>query len=207
MNSGANEATRERLDAAALNTLFRSARSYNGWLPGTVDESTLRGLHELWQWGPTASNGQPARVVFVTSVEGKARLRPCLAATNVDKAMSAPVTAIVGYDVAFFEHLPRLFPHNPSARDRLAGEHNAAHAATVAFRNGTLQGAYLMLAARALGLDCGPMSGFDHHAIDKAFFAGTTVRSNFLCNLGHGDPAKNFGRLPRLAFDECCTIV
>jgi len=195
------------LDAAALDTLFRAARSQNGWLPRPVTEATLRELFDLWRWGPTASNGQPARVVFVGTSEGKARLRPCLSPGNVDKTMAAPVTAIIGYDTGFHEHLPRLFPHNPAARERFAGEHNAVHAATSAFRNGTLQGAYLMLAARALGLDCGPMSGFDHVAVDGAFFAGTAIRSNFLCNLGYGDPAKVFARLPRLAFEECCRIV
>jgi len=195
------------LDDAALDTLFRHARSQNGWLPRPVGEDTLRALVELWRFGPTASNCQPARLVFVCTPEGKARLRPGLSPGNVDKTMAAPVTVVIGYDTGFHEHLPRLFPHSPAARERYAGEHNAAHAATTAFRNGTLQGAYLMLAARALGLDCGPMSGFDHAAVDREFFAGTTVRSNFLCNLGYGDPARVFGRLPRLTFEECCTIV
>lgn len=195
------------LDGAALDTLFRHARSQNGWLPRPVSEATLRELYDLWRWGPTASNTQPARVVFICTPEGRARLRPCLAPGNVDKTITAPVTAVIGHDLDFHLHLPRLFAHSPTTRERFLGEHNAAHAATTAFRNGTLQGAYLMLAARALGLDCGPMSGFDPDAVDREFFAGTNVRSNFLCNLGYGDPAKVFGRLPRLAFEEVCRIV
>lgn len=196
----------EVLDSAALDTLFRHARTQNGWLPRPVSEARLREIFELWRYGPTAANGQPARVVFVRTPEGKARLRPHLAAGNVDKTMSAPVTAIIGYDVDFHEHLPRLFPHSPGARKAFLGEDNIDHAATSAFRNGTLQGAYLMLAARALGLDCGPMSGFDHVGVDREFFAGAAIRSNFLCNLGYGDPGKLFGRLPRLTFEECCRI-
>ncbi len=195
------------LDDAALDVLFRRARTQNGWLPRPVSDELLHALFDLWRYGPTAANGQPARVVFVRTPEGKARLRPCLSAGNVDKTMSAPVTAVIGYDVAFHEHLPRLFPHSPSARDGFMGEQNIPRAEASAFRNGTLQGAYLMLAARALGLDCGPMSGFDHAAVDREFFAGTAIRSNFLCNLGYGDPAKLFGRLPRLTFEECCRIV
>ncbi len=195
------------LASAVLDTLFRHARTQNGWLPRPVSEASLRELYDLWRWGPTAANGQPARVVFVMTPEGKARLRPCLSPGNVDKTMGAPVTAVIGYDVGFHEHLPRLFPHSPSARDGFVGEHNIPRAEASAFRNGTLQGAYLMIAARALGLDCGPMSGFDHAAVDREFFAGTSIRSNFLCNLGYGDPTKLFGRLPRLSFEECCRVV
>ena len=202
----ASGALRAPLPEAALDTLFRTARSQNGWLPRSVSDEKLRELYELWKWGPTASNGSPARVIFVRTAEGKARLAPALAPGNLPKVMEAPVTAIIGYDLEFHTHLPRLFAHSPVAHARVAGEHNRAYAATVAFRNGTLQGAYLMLAARALGLDCGPMSGFDEDAVNDAFWAGTPVRANFLCNLGYGDPARVMSRLPRLAFDECCTL-
>lgn len=192
------------LDADALELLFRAARSHNGWLARPVPDAVLRSLYEIWKWGPTSANCQPARVLFVRSPEGKARLRPCLAPGNVDKTMSAPVIAIIGYDLDFHAHLPRLFAHNPKIRESYVGESKREHVRTVALRNGSLQGAYLMLAARAMGLDCGPMSGFDHEALDKAFWAGTSIRTNFLCNLGYGDHAKLFGRLPRLSFEECC---
>lgn len=194
------------LDAQALALLFGAARSHNGWLARPVSDAVLRSLYEVSKWGPTASNCQPARVIFVRSPEGKARLRPCLAPGNVEKAMSAPVTAIIGYDLAFHDQLPRLFPHNPKAREAYLGDAKHEHVRTVALRNGSLQGAYLMLAARAAGLDCGPMSGFDHELLDKAFWDGTSVRTNFLCNLGYGDHAKLFGRLPRLTFEECCGL-
>ena len=197
---------RAPLSDAALDTLFRNARSQNGWLPRAVPDAMLHELYDLWKLGPTAANGSPARVIFVRTPEGKARLAPALWPRNLPKVMEAPVTAIIGYDLAFHDHLPRLFAHSPEARARLAGEENRAHATTTAFRNGTLQGAYLMLAARALGLDCGPMSGFDADLVDQAFWAGTSVRANFLCSLGYGDPAKLFARHPRLAFDECCTL-
>jgi 3-hydroxypropanoate dehydrogenase len=201
-----NDAARE-VNGDALDVLFREARSHNGWMPRPVTDLALRQLYDVWKWGPTASNGQPARVLFVRTPGGKARLRACLAKGNVDKTMTAPVTAVIGYDVAFHEHLPRLFPHKPQAREAYLGAANHPHAAMTALRNGSLQGAYLMLAARALGLDCGPMSGFDHDAVDRAFWAGTTVRTNFLCNLGYGDPNKLLPRLPRLDFDECCGFV
>lgn len=202
----ARDQTRGPLPAEVLDTLFRHARSQNGWLPNPVTDAQLRELFDLWKWGPTASNGLPARVIFVRTAEGKSRLAPALSAGNLPKVMSAPVVAIIGYDLAFHDHLPRLFPHSPEARDRMAGAHNAALAATTAFRNGTLQGAYLMLAARALGLDCGPMSGFDATIVDREFWAGTQVRTNFLCNLGYGDATKLFGRHPRLDFDDCCAL-
>jgi 3-hydroxypropanoate dehydrogenase len=198
---------RPPLSARALDVLFRSARSHNGWLSRPVTDDQLRQLHERVQWGPTASNSLPARLLFVRTPEAKQRLEPCLAPGNVAKTMSAPVTAIIGYDTAFYEHLPRLFPHNPTMRDHFVGEANRSFATTAAFRNGTLQGAYLMLAARALGLDCGPMSGFDPTRLDQEFWAGTTVRTNFLCNLGYGDVSKLLARHPRLGFDESCQLL
>lgn len=190
-----------------LDVLFRHARSHNGWLPRPVSDDQLRQVYDLMKWGPTASNSLPARVQFLRTPEARRRLEPCLSPGNVDKTMSAPVTAIIGYDLAFHEHLPRLFPHAPSTRDRFQGEQNAGIALTTAFRNGTLQGAYLIIAVRALGLDCGPMSGFDGARVDQEFWAGTTVRTNFLCNIGYGDPGRLFDRHPRLEFDECCRLV
>lgn len=192
------------LDDTALDQLFRTARTHNGWLPKPVTDDELRALYDLMKWAPTSANCSPARIVFVRSREGKERLRPALSPGNLEKTMAAPVTAIIGYDLAFYEKLPQLFPHT-DARAWFAGK--PAVIETTAFRNGSLQGAYLILAARALGLDCGPMSGFDNAIVDAEFFAGTSIRSNFLCNLGHGDPAKLFGRSPRLAFDEACRIV
>lgn len=192
------------LDSQALDQIFRNARTANGFTDQPVSDELLRQVYELAAFGPTSMNSQPARYVFVRSPEGKARLRPCLAPGNVEKAMSAPVTAIIGYDLAFHDQLPRLFPHNPKAREAYLGDAKHEHVRTVALRNGSLQGAYLMLAARAAGLDCGPMSGFDHELLDKAFWDGTSVRTNFLCNLGYGDHSKLFGRLPRLPFEECC---
>ncbi len=189
---------------SALDTLFRDARSHNGWLPRPVDEAQLRQLYELAKWGPTSANCSPMRIVFVRTDAGRERLRPWLSPGNVEKTMTAPVTAILGFDTAFHRELPRLFPHNPAIQDAFAGPEKLAHAEVTAFRNGTLQGGYFIMAARALGLDCGPMSGFDARAVDREFWAGTTVRTNFLCNLGHGDPGKLFGRHPRLAFEEAC---
>ena len=190
-----------------LDLLFRHARSHNGWLPRPVSDDQLRQIHELMKWGPTASNSLPARVQFIRTADARRRLAPCLSPGNVDKTMQAPVTAIIGYDVAFHEYLPRLFPHAPALRDRFQGEDNAGIALTTAFRNGTLQGAYLIMAARALGLDCGPMSGFDPEMVDHEFWQDTTVRTNFLCNIGYGDSSKLFGRHPRLDFDECCQLI
>jgi 3-hydroxypropanoate dehydrogenase len=154
---------------------------------------------------PTSANCAPARLVFVRSVAAKERLRPALSAGNVEKTMAAPVTVIVGYDLKFYEQLPRLFPHEPSAKTWFTG--SAALIEATAFRNGTLQGAYLIMAARALGLDCGPMSGFDNAKVDAAFFPGGTIKSNFLCNLGHGDPARVHPRSPRLDFADACQIL
>lgn len=192
------------LDHTGLDLLFRNARTHNAFTDKPVSDQQLRELYDLLKAGPTSANCSPARFVFVRSPAAKDRLRPALSPGNVEKTMAAPVTVIIGHDLEFYEHLPRLFPHNADARNWFAGK--VAHAETTAFRNGTLQGAYLILAARAIGLDCGPMSGFDHEKVDAAFFAGTAVRSNFLCNLGHGDPSKLFARSPRLDFDETCRI-
>jgi 3-hydroxypropanoate dehydrogenase len=192
------------LDDRALDTLFRTARTHNGWRPQGVGEAQLRAIYELAKWGATSANCSPGRFVFVVSEQAKEKLKPALIPGNVEKTMAAPATVIIGYDLAFYEHLPKLFPHT-DARSWFAGDD--ALIQTTAFRNGTLQGAYLMLAARALGLDCGPMSGFDNAKVDAAFFAGTQVKSNFLCSLGHGDPAKLFDRSPRFSFEEVCRIV
>jgi 3-hydroxypropanoate dehydrogenase len=192
------------LEDAALDTLFRTARTQNGWLPHPVDADQLRAIYDLAKWGATSANCSPARFVFVVSEAAKEKLKPALLAGNVAKTMAAPATVIIGYDLEFYEHLPKLFPHD-DARSWFAGNDELIR--TTAFRNGTLQGAYLMMAARALGLDCGPMSGFDNAKVDEAFFPGTAVRSNFLCNLGIGDPSKLFPRSPRFAFDEVCRIV
>lgn len=192
------------LDTASLAQLFTAARTHNGFAPGTIDDKTLQTLYELLKWGPTAANGCPARFVFVRSPAAKARLKPALMAGNVDKTMAAPVTVIIGRDLAFYEKLPTLFPH-ADARAWFAG--NDAAIEETSLRDSALQGAYLMLAARALGLDCGPMGGFDKAMIDAEFFAGTTVKSLFLVNLGHGDPARLYPRSPRLAFDEACQVI
>ncbi len=194
----------ETLDDRGLDLVFREARTHTAWLDRDVDAETLRALHALLRFGPTSANSSPARFVFVRSQEAKERLKPALAEGNVRKTMAAPVTAIVAHDLEFFEKLPRLFPH-ADARSWFAGDEGKIR--ETAFRNGTLQGAYLIVAARALGLDCGPMSGFDNARVDAEFFAGTSVRSNFLVNLGHGDPAKLRPRSPRLDFDEACEVL
>lgn len=188
-----------------LDTLFRAARSHNAWTDRPVSDVQLQALYDLLRWGPTSANCSPARFVFVTSAEQKARLADCVSAGNRDKVLSAPVVAIIGTDQAYYDRIPDLFPHNPGARDWFANAPDGG--ALAGLRNGTLQGAYLILAARALGLDCGPMSGFDHDKVDAAFFAGTTVVSNFLCAIGYGDPAGLFERLPRLPFEDACRIV
>ena len=192
------------LDGAALGQLFNDARSYNDWHDRPVDEATLRALWDLTRMGPTSANCSPMRLVFIVSDDAKEALRPCLMEGNAEKTMAAPVTAVIGHDLAFYDHLPELFPHD-DARAWFAG--NDELIASTAFRNGTLQGAYLMMAARALGLDCGPMSGFDNAAVDAAFFAKTEVKSNFLCNLGYGDSSTLFPRSPRLPFDDACQIL
>ena len=190
------------LDATALDQLFRTARTYNRF-SGEIDDATLHRLYELLKWGPTSANQCPARFVFVRSEEGKQKLAPALSEGNREKTLSAPVVAIVAHDLDFHEKLPYLFPHT-DAKSWFDGpqENRRDHA----FRNGTLQAAYLILAARALGLDTGPMTGFDADMVDQAFFAGTSIRSNILVNLGKGDPASIFDRSPRLSFDEACRI-
>ncbi|RUP00076.1 malonic semialdehyde reductase [Hyphomicrobium sp.] len=192
------------LDQAALDQLFDKARTNNKWQPREVPDTLLKQIVEHMRWGPTSANCSPARIVFVKSAEAKARLKPHLSAGNVEKTMAAPATAIIGYDLNFYEYLPRLYPP-ADAKSWFVGK--KAHADTTAFRNGSLQGGYFILAARALGLDCGPMSGFDNAAVDAEFFAGTEIRSNFLCNLGFGDPEGVYPRSPRFSFDEMATIV
>lgn len=191
------------LDAPALDRLFRHARSFNAF-SGDIGDAVLHQLYDLLKFGPTTANTSPARFVFVRSAQGKAKLGPTLDAGNHDKTMAAPVTVIVAHDLAFYEKSPVLFPHVES-RSWFDGKSDA-DLTTIALRNSSLQGAYLLLAARALGLDCGPMSGFDNAKVDAAFFAGTRIRSNFLVNLGHGDRASIFPRSPRLGFDEACRI-
>lgn len=191
------------LPGTALDQLFRTARSYNAFT-GEVSDETLHQLYELLKFGPTEANTTPARIVFVKSDEAKAKLGPALSEGNFKKTMSAPVVAIVGYDMRFFDKLPVLFPHTDA---KAWFEHrDEASLAWVAMRNSALQTAYLILAARALGLDCGPMTGFDNAKVDEAFFAGTPIRSGILVNLGQGDPASIFPRSPRLGFDEACRI-
>ncbi|MBL8262582.1 MAG: malonic semialdehyde reductase [Xanthomonadaceae bacterium] len=191
------------LNDTALDKLFRTARTYNAF-SGEIDDATLQRLYDLVKFGPTAANACPARFVFVKSPEAKAKLAPALDEGNREKTLAAPVTVIVGYDMAFYDKLPVLFPHT-DARSWFAGKPEAA-LETVALRNGSLQGAYLILAARSLGLDTGPMSGFNNRKVDEAFFAGTAIRSNFLVNLGKGDAGSIFARSPRLGFDEACLI-
>ena len=193
------------LNAEGLDLLFRSARTHSAWLDKPVTDETLYRIYDLMKWGPTSANSCPARLVFLRSKEAKERLRPALSPGNVEKTMLAPVTTIIAYDLRFYEKLPKLFPHNPGMRDRFASTPD--HVNVTARRNSSLQGAYFMLAARALGLDCGPMSGFDNAKVDAAFFAGTTVKSNFLCNLGYGDASKLYPRSPRLDFGEACRVV
>jgi 3-hydroxypropanoate dehydrogenase len=192
-----------RIDASALATLFTDARTHNAWQAKEVPDSTLRELVELMRWAPTSANTSPARVVFVKSPEAKAKLKPLLMEGNVEKTMAAPATAIIGHDLKFYDHLPKLFPH-ADARSWFAG--NEEFIKVSAFRNGSLQAAYLILAARALGLDCGPMSGFDNAGVDAAFFPGTDIKSNILVNLGYGDPSGLYPRSPRFSFDEIARI-
>ena len=207
------------LSEAALDQLFRSARTHSFWLPKPVEDDTLRRLYELMKWGPTSSNSCPARILFLRSAEAKQRLVPTLAPSNVEKVLTAPVTAIIGADFRFYDQLPKLFPHAPGFKEMF--ENSPELADTTARRNSSLQGAYLILAARSLGLDCGPMSGFDNAKVDAEFFSAgkeingcdqeffplTHVRSNFLCNLGYGDHARLFPRSPRLAFEEACVLL
>ena len=193
------------VDEKSLDAIFRQARTHNGF-SGPVSDAQLREVYELMKWGPTTMNTQPVRIVFVRSPEAKERLRPVLSPGNLDKTMAAPVTAIIAYDLRFWEYLPRTFPNRPQAIDGFKGDDKLAANECTAFRNGSLQGAYFIIAARALGLDCGPMSGFDNARVDAAFFPDGRWKSNFLCNLGRGDPAKVFPRNPRLSFEEACRI-
>src|SRR5260370_6074477 len=188
-----------------LTLIFREARTHGVWLAKPVEDALLAQVYELAKLGPTSANMCPMRIIFVKSREAKERLKPALDAGNVDKTMKAPVTAIIGMDIHFFEKLPTLFPHADAKSWFKDLPENVLE--YIALRNSSLQGAYFMLAARALGLDCGPMSGFDNARVDEAFFAGTTVKSNFLCNLGYGDASKLFPRSPRLDFEEACTLV
>lgn len=188
-----------------LDIIFRFARSQNKWQNEDVSDDTLHALYELTKWGPTSANCFPMRLKFVVSKAEKERLATMVLEDNADKILGASAIAIIGYDTLFYDKIPQLFPHNPDARDWFA--HDEALAATTAFRNGTLQGAYLMIAARALGLDCGPMSGFDNAAVDAAYFPDGQIKSNFLCSLGKGDPSAIFDRSPRPAFDEVCEIL
>ena len=193
------------LDAAGLDLLFREARSHNRFTDQPVTDDELRALYAVLKMGPTSANSSPARFLFLRTPESKRKLEPALSSGNHDKTMAAPVTAIVAYDPKFYEKLPQLFPHNPDAQSWFTS--NDSLAATTAFRNGTLQGAYLILAARAVGLDIGAMSGFDNAMVDEVFLADRGWRSNFLCNIGHGDPAGLFARSPRLDFDEACVLL
>jgi len=207
------------LNDEGLDLLFREARTYPAWLDKPVSDDLLRRIYELMKWGPTSANGNPARIVFLRTARAKERLRPALSPGNVQKTMSAPVTAILAYDLCFYEKLPKLFPHNPRIRDAFANAPQLVE--TTARRNSSLQGAYLMIAARALGLDCGPLSGFDNAKVDEEFFgAGKecegcdqeffpegNVRSNFICNLGYGDRSKLYPRSPRLKFEEACSLL
>lgn len=194
----------DALSPAALDQLFREARTHNKWQERPVSDETLHALYALMKWGPTSANASPARLLFLRTPEAKAKLKEALSQGNMEKTMTAPVTVIVAHDPKFYELLPRLFPH-ADARSWFAG--NWSLADTTAFRNGTLQGAYLILAARALGLDAGPMSGFDNAKVDELFLADTGWKSNFLVNLGHGDAAGLFERSPRLDFEEACRLL
>ena len=209
----------QTIDDAALDTLFREARTHTKWQPRPVSDDLLRNLYELLKWAPTSANAEPARFAFLRTKEAKERLRPALAPLNVEKTMSAPITVIVAYDVKFYEQLPKLFPQNPGIAALFRG--NAEMVEMTAKRNSSLQGAYLIMAARSLGLDCGPMSGFDQAKVDDEFFSAGKpcfgcdqeffpeghVRTNFLCNLGYGDESAVHPRLPRLAFSEACSLL
>jgi 3-hydroxypropanoate dehydrogenase len=197
----------------ALDVLFRKARTHNVWLDKPVSDELLRQLYDLMKFGPTSANCCPARILFLRTREAKERLRPALSPGNVEKTMLAPVTAIVAYDLKFSEQAAKLLPHNPAIIERIGS--NPKLAEVTAFRNGTLEGAYMILAARSVGLDCGPMSGFDNAKVDAEFFSSSAgnppefieVKSNFLCNLGYGDHSRLFPRSPRLPFEEACAVL
>lgn len=195
------------LDGQSLDKILRNARTHNVWLNKPVTDQQLREIYEILKWGPTSVNSQPGRMVFVRTPEGKEKLKPALSPGNLDKTMAAPVTAIIAYDTRFYEHLPNIFPHNPAAIDNFRGAGKEEVARMTAIRNGTLQGAYFIIAARALGLDCGAMSGFNNGVVDQAFFPDGRFKSNFLCNIGYGDHSKLFNRSPRHSFEEVCTLM
>lgn len=195
------------IDDRTLDTLFRQGRTANGFLDQPVTDQQLRAIYDLMKMGPTSSNSQPTRIIFLRSAAAKERLQPALSQGNLAKTLAAPVCAILAYDTEFHEHLPRLFPHNLAAKTWFEGEANRTARETGAFRNGSMQGGYFILAARAVGLDCGPMSGFNNAKVDEAFFPDGRVRSNFLCNLGIIDPTKTFARSPRFEFDEICEVL
>ena len=191
---------RRAVSAESLDQIFRSARTFNGWAQTPVAEDIVRGLYDLLKWGPTSANSCPARFVWVASMEGKATLAGLATEKNRPKILEAPLTVVIGNDLAFADALPKLMPHSAEATQKAFAQPGMAE--VTAMRNGSLQGAYLIIAARALGLDCGPMSGFDNAAVDRAFFAGTRTQSNFICSLGYGTPASVFPRNPRLSFEE-----
>ena len=193
------------LSDGGLDLIFRTARSYNRWQDKTVSDVSLEAIYDLARWGPTSANCCPARFVFLRTEAAKQRLKPHLMEANVDKVMTSPVTVIIGYDTQFYDRIPELFPHNPGARDWFAG--NDTLAEETAFRNGTLQGAYLIIAARALGFDCGPMSGFDSQGVNREFFPDGRIRANFICAIGNGSQELLFDRSPRLSFDDACTVL
>lgn len=192
------------LNEDALKTLFLEARTHNGWQDKPVSDEQLRQIYDLMKWGPTSANCSPARIVFVKSAQAKEKLLACMNAGNIEKTRTAPVTAIIGMDMEFYEQLPKLFPHNSDARSWFAG--NQPNINTTALRNSSLQGGYFIMAARAAGLDCAPMSGFDANKMNQAFFAGTSIKANFVCSIGYGDPGKLHPRGPRLSFEEACRI-
>ena len=185
--------------------IFINGRSHNDWLPKEVPDNLLHELYDIMKWGPTSANCSPARIIFIKTSEAKQRLIKYVIESNVEKTISAPITAIIAYDKKFYDHIPKLFPHNPDAKDWFSGSEEFAE--KTAFRNSSLQGAYFIIAARLLGLDCGPMSGFDNEGLDKEFFSETSFKSNFICNIGYGDESKLFKRSPRFDFDQICKIL
>ena len=192
-------------DLKSKNLIFKEARTHNDWLDKDISNDILMEIFDLMKWGPTSANCSPARIIFVKSKVSKDILLPFVIESNLEKTKSAPVTAIIGHDINFHDHLPKLFPHNLDAQNWF--NHSIDIAEETAFRNGSMQGAYFIIAARALGLDCGPMSGFDKEGVDNEFFRDTNIKSNFLCNLGYGDKTKLFERSPRFKFNEICEII
>lgn len=195
------------ISASSLDALFRNARSQNKWKSTAIDDKDLIALYDLLKWGPTSANSSPGRFVFCRTAEAKERLASCAMERNRPKITGAPVCAIIAYDTKYFESLPRLFPVPTVFQMAEMHRNNPYLAESTAFRNGTLQGAYLIIAARSIGLDCGPMSGFDNQKVDAEFFAETPFKSNFICSLGHGDPSAQFPRHPRRSFDEVCSLI